>query len=154
MKLLNAFSLSMVTYPALLRVEELSLADARRVAAFEGLESFVGHADACAVYSALLGVPVSMNRVSVGLASTETALVGQYHGPRLPEGATSLPEGATIKWLIVDVYQKYYVVYDNGSGFWELAGADEKPEAKPGEYVFSDLGLARQKAHELNQPNT
>ena len=27
--------------------------------------------------------------------------MGQYSGPRLPEGSTSLPEGATIKWYLI-----------------------------------------------------
>jgi hypothetical protein len=31
----------------------------------------------------------------------EGVLVAQYRGPRLPEGATELPEGATIEWYVV-----------------------------------------------------
>jgi hypothetical protein len=103
MKLMNAFSLSMLAgFPALVKVEEIGLDQARQLAA-AGLESFVGHADACKVYAGVLGAPVAMNRVSVALAHDEAALVGQYAGPRLPEGATSLPAGATIKWLLVTV---------------------------------------------------
>jgi hypothetical protein len=33
-------------------------------------------------------------------------LVGQYDGPRLPEGATSLPEGATLTWFKVELVDK------------------------------------------------
>lgn len=50
-----------------------------------------------------LGHPVPMNRVNVQLHPGDSALVGQYTGPRLPEGATQLPEGARILWLRVDV---------------------------------------------------
>ncbi|MCK7505116.1 MAG: DUF1874 domain-containing protein [Desulfobacterales bacterium] len=56
--------------------------------------SAVGHADTAAVFSSLLGRPVPVERRSIKLDEGETALVGQYIGPRLPEGATTLPEGA------------------------------------------------------------
>lgn len=65
-------------------------------------ESAVGHADTAAVFSNELGLPIMANRVSVKLTNPETrALVGQYVGPRLPEGTTTLPEGATIEWWLV-----------------------------------------------------
>jgi hypothetical protein len=65
-------------------------------------ESAVGHADTAAVFSNELGLPILANRVSVKLTDPSTrALVGQYVGPRLPEGATRLPDGATIEWWIV-----------------------------------------------------
>lgn len=59
--------------------------------------SAVGHADTAALFSALLGRPVPANRVTVKLAHQDVVLVGQLQGPRLPEGATTLPKGA---WLI------------------------------------------------------
>ena len=49
------------------------------------------------------GVEIPCNRATVALKEGDVALVGQYSGPRLPEGATSLPEGAAIKWLVVGV---------------------------------------------------
>jgi hypothetical protein len=65
-------------------------------------KSAVGHADTAMVFSNELGLPILTNRVSVKLTDPETrALVGQYVGPRLAEGATRLPEGATIEWWIV-----------------------------------------------------
>jgi hypothetical protein len=63
--------------------------------------SAVGHADTAAVFSTILGFPVEPNRVNVRLAPGDIALVGQYVGPRLPEGATTLPHGATIEWWVV-----------------------------------------------------
>jgi hypothetical protein len=39
----------------------------------------------------------------VSLVPGDRVLVGQYSGTRLPEGATTLPEGATIRWLVVSV---------------------------------------------------
>lgn len=101
MFLLNAFSLNMLTGNADISVRQVSLDVARNLA--QVATSAVGHADTAAVFADVLGVPVPCNRVSVTLGDGEAALVGQYSGPRLPEVATTLPEGATIKWLIVGV---------------------------------------------------
>ena len=51
----------------------------------------------------LLERDVPYARVTLRLQPGDEALVGQYEGPRLPEGARSLPEGATIRWLLVRV---------------------------------------------------
>lgn len=40
-------------------------------------------------------------RLTVKLRYRDQALVAQYRGPRLPEGATSLPEGAEIEYWLV-----------------------------------------------------
>lgn len=103
MKLLNAFSLNMfAAFPAQMSVREISLEEARALAK-AGLESAVGHADTANVFASQLGTEVPANRVTVSLAKGDVCLVGQYRGPRLPEGATVLPEGATIQWLVVEV---------------------------------------------------
>jgi hypothetical protein len=101
MFLLNAFSLNMLAGNADVHVRQVSLKTARNLA--RDCTSAVGHADTAAVFSDVLGTDVPTNRVSVTLQHGDTALVGQYSGPRLAEGATSLPEGATIKWMIVGV---------------------------------------------------
>ena len=67
------------------------------------LNMIVGHADTAAVFSSVLGVEIPCNRATVALKEGDVALVGQYSGPRLPEGATALPEGAAIKWVVVGV---------------------------------------------------
>ena len=101
MFLLNAFSLNMLGGNADIIVREVT----QRVAASlaTSCTSAVGHADTAAVFSSVLGVAVPCNRATVALKEGDVALVGQYSGPRLPEGATSLPEGAAIKWLVVAV---------------------------------------------------
>ena len=102
MILTNAFSLNMLGFfPASIQVEELSVGAAREYAL--SAESAVGHADTAAVFADCLGVPVEARRVTVSLQSGSELVVGQYIGPRLQEGATKLPEGATIKWLKVSV---------------------------------------------------
>lgn len=101
MFLLNAFSLNMLGGNADIIVREVSLKTAANLAA--DCTSAVGHADTAAVFASVLGVPVPCNRVTVALKEWDVALVGQYSGPRLPEGCSTLPEGATIKWVVVQV---------------------------------------------------
>ena len=103
MLLLNAFSLNMVEgFPAVVSAKEISV-DEARTALTGGFTSAVGHADTAAVFSNVLEMDVANNRLTVSLAKGQTVIVGQYIGPRLPEGASLLPEGATIKWLLVSV---------------------------------------------------
>lgn len=102
MHLSNAFSLNMLgEYPATIEVEECGLDTAKVLA--KNSVSAVGHADTAAVFSDVLGQTVPANRTTVLLQKGEQLLVGQYVGPRLPEGSTTLPEGATIKWLLITV---------------------------------------------------
>lgn len=100
--ILNAFSLNMLAcVPASISVSEITVEQARVLAG--EMTSAVGHADTAAVFSTVLGVHVATNRATVSLSQGQTVLVGQYRGPRLPEGTTTLPEGATIQWLLVTV---------------------------------------------------
>lgn len=106
MFLLNAFSLNMLdpqndTWS--INVQNISLDEARKITSKEKLVSAVGHKDTATVFSAELDIDVPENRMSVSLTKGETALVGQYLGPRLPEGTTSLPDGAIIKWFLVTI---------------------------------------------------
>jgi hypothetical protein len=63
--------------------------------------SAVGHADTAALFTKILGRPVELNRITLKAESGVLFLVGQYVGPRLPEGVTELPPGAVIEWWIV-----------------------------------------------------
>jgi len=63
--------------------------------------SAVGHAGTARVFSKILGRNVEQNRVNVKLGPYKLALIGQYIGRRLPEGATELPEGAKIEWWVI-----------------------------------------------------
>lgn len=101
MYIINAFSASMITLPARVEFEEVTQQAARNLAG--GAISAVGHQDTAALFTALLGTPVPCQRVSVSLKKGSPALLGQLSGPRLPEGTTTLPEGATIKWIFVYV---------------------------------------------------
>lgn len=115
---LNAFSLSMLQADSLwmdgrLAIRHLSDEEAQRLLAVCAeakyrIVSGVGHADTARIFSGILGTEVPMNRVSIDFGGGDLLLVGQYNGPRLPEGTTELPEGASIKWLTVqDVTCEY-----------------------------------------------
>ncbi len=97
----NAFSLNMLANLEGAEVEfkgiEIDEVPAR------DCESIVGHSSTASLFSALLGVEVAENRATYTLAAYDLLYVGQYSGPRLPEGATSLPEGASLKWYQVRI---------------------------------------------------
>lgn len=69
--------------------------------------SAIDRADMAKIVSDQVEMAIPMNRVSIKLSVergkiSDTALVAQYSGPRLAEGATSLPDGAEIRyWLVV-----------------------------------------------------
>lgn len=98
--LCNAFSLSMLPSNVEvidLQVTKLTLEEARGFLQSEPFASFVGHADTAKILENLLGVSVPVSRSSFN-APNARMIVAQYIGPRLPEGATTLPEGARIEF--------------------------------------------------------
>lgn len=97
----NAFSLNMVAANLLsaVRFTPLTLEQAQEISAEH--QSCVGHADTAEVIASVLGHEVEFNRVSVSLEKGDQLLVAQYKGPRLEEGATTLPTGAAIEWVLV-----------------------------------------------------
>jgi len=94
--LVNAFSIQMLSGPATVRFDEI---DATEVPA--DVVSAIGHADTAAVLSDLLGFEVPMNRAFVTLDKETELYVAQLVGGRLPEGATTLPEGFSFKFYRV-----------------------------------------------------
>ena len=70
----------------------------------------IGHADTARIAENLLNkelsgwtVPPLFNRTSITLNEGDILFVAQFRGQRLPEGATELPEGATIEWWQVTI---------------------------------------------------
>jgi len=43
----------------------------------------------------------AQSRPTVKLTAGDKAVVAQYIGPRLPEGATSLPEGSKVEFFLL-----------------------------------------------------
>jgi hypothetical protein len=89
------------SFPARIVAEEVGLDTARSLATTA--TSAVGHETTAAIFATLLGREVPVARATLQLQPGDTVLVGQYSGPRLPEGATSLPDGAAIRWIVVRV---------------------------------------------------
>ena len=101
----NAFSLSMLPeWAEGVSTKRLSSEEARQLVNqfADKVVSAIGHADTCQVFRGILNAYLEPNRVSVQLDRAILALVGQYQGPRLPEGATCLPEGASIQWFLIE----------------------------------------------------
>ena len=98
--LVNAFSIQMLKKGGLVRFEEI---DATEVPT--DVISAIGHEDTATVLSDLLGFPVSMNRTFVTLDEETEIYVAQLIGGRLPEGATTLPEGFAFKFYRVTIVQ-------------------------------------------------
>jgi hypothetical protein len=95
----NAFSLNMIP-AAYAGISMIEVAPADIPAA---AESVVGHADTANILSGILSRTIQMNRATLALNYGDVLYVAQYSGPRLPEGATSLPEGAAFRFLRVEL---------------------------------------------------
>ena len=65
--------------------------------------SVIGHVDTAAVVSNLLGKDVPANRASISIGEGDVLYVAQLVGVRLPEGATSLPEGFKLTFVRVTI---------------------------------------------------
>jgi len=93
----NAFSLQMVSaFPADVHIEAVEASEVPVDA-----ESVIGHPDTAAVVSSILEREVTPNRVSISLEAGDELYVAQLFGGRLPEGATTLPEGFSLGFLRV-----------------------------------------------------
>ena len=96
--LANAFSISMLPMEAMnfIRVKKITPDEIPT-----DIESAIGHVDTAKVVSNILGFEVKPNRVSIKLTESDVLYVAQYTGPRLTEGATTLPEGASLEFFEV-----------------------------------------------------
>ena len=103
--LVNAFSVNMLAREGHdLAFRPVNVEAFQNLNRNHGLVSAVGHADTAAVLSTLLSFDVACNRANVTLDRDHSLVVAQYRGPRLPEGATELPAGATIEF-----WQVYHI---------------------------------------------
>jgi hypothetical protein len=104
--LMNAFSIGCLdfvneTQDAILTIEIIPEASF-----FEDAKdaiSRIGHADTAELLSAMAGYPIKMERQSTSLVPGDIIYVAQYNGPRLPEEAKSLPDGAKFRFYIITI---------------------------------------------------
>jgi hypothetical protein len=105
----NAFSLNMLPENctvANILVTKISPDTAREFLRRNNFQSYLGHPDLASIASNLLGVSLEVNRSNLTVKEGDAVLVVQYRGPRLPEGTTQLPEGATIEFWLVDIFME------------------------------------------------
>ena len=106
--LCNAFSIAMLpSRDSMVKFTPIGYPEGVILENWVGVNA-IGHPDTDEVVRTLLeqgGVSGLMvgKRVNVTLQPGQGLLVAQYKGPRLPEGATKLPEGATIEWWLVEL---------------------------------------------------
>jgi hypothetical protein len=93
----NAFALSMVDGDCKISIRLVDMEEVTEILS-KGFTSVVGHASTAELYSSLLKMEIVVNRVTTLLNKNDILIVGQYSGPRLEEGAISLPENASIIW--------------------------------------------------------
>lgn len=107
--LTNAFSLNMLAkLNALVAVQEIGIGEARKMiseAHKNGkLTNAIGHPNTDLLARKVLELDIPAGeRKTVRVHNDEYVVVCQYIGPRLEEGATELPENATLKWIRVYV---------------------------------------------------
>ncbi|MBK9009169.1 MAG: DUF1874 domain-containing protein [Anaerolineae bacterium] len=102
--LANAFSLNMLSVGAEGMRVDIQLVLPAEIPA--ETVSIIGHADMAAIVSSVLKRPVEVNRESVLLQKDDVLFVAQYHGPRLPAGATTLSAGGRIEFYRITCHTK------------------------------------------------
>lgn len=97
----NALSLQMLdtTKATTVSIKPISIDDIKTA----GFVSAVGHPDTAAVLTDMLGKKVKCNRASITLKPTDTLIVAQIVGGRLPAGTTKLPDGFKLQFLKVTI---------------------------------------------------
>lgn len=99
--LMNALPASFMVPMGTVDIKPISVETAVRIYDAYVTESGIGHADTAALVSGILGREVPMNRVSLAWTPGTIILGALYTGPRLPEGTTVLPEGASLSFYVV-----------------------------------------------------
>ena len=108
----NVFTIAMAPQGGTLRFRRITSTEAANIIGTTEIDSApivqaVGHEQTAKLANADLGSDlVKFNRISVRLESGDELMICQYVGPRLPEGATTLPAGAELVW--------YYATFVGG----------------------------------------
>jgi len=101
--IVNAFSLNMLD-PEIVsidpQIEAIPVYKVQELLA-GGFTSYIGYRDLANIVSQELGIDVPYNRAHLTWKGDAVLIVTQYRGPRLPEGATELPQGAKIEYYLI-----------------------------------------------------
>lgn len=98
----NAFSLQMVNLKKYsVKIEEVDVENLKKTGLLSDCTSAIGHEDTANVVSNDLDMDVPANRINISLNQGDTLIVAQLVGGRLPEGTKELPNGFSIKYMIV-----------------------------------------------------
>lgn len=112
MKIMNAFSIQMILdligetdgeNQVTASFSPLSKEKAAAILDLDGVDSFIGHKETADIVSKMLGMEIPFQRRFAKLVPGEAAIIAQVKGGRLPEGATTLPEGMEIVFILVMV---------------------------------------------------
>lgn len=94
----NAFSLNMLKDDCDITIKTIKKGDIP-----QDVISVVGHEATSQILTNELGFNVAFNRATLTLEKGDILYIGQYRGPRLEEGTTILPQGATIEYKKVTI---------------------------------------------------
>ena len=98
----NAFSIQMLPTEVIgLTFKPITQKQAKKMVKANVFVSAIGHGDTANMVSKLLDTNIPMNRISVNLKDDDVLLVAQLSGGRLPEGATTIPDGMSIQFWVV-----------------------------------------------------
>lgn len=101
--LVNAFSLQMIETKDGKRIMNFEKIEQPSQEELQKMTSAIGHQD----LAQILGV--ECNRISIKMQEGDTLYVAQLQGGRLPEGATTLPEGFKLEWYKVNYITKIVI---------------------------------------------
>lgn len=79
-----------------------------------GFKSFIGHDSTASILSHTLGLDVEFNRQSYRFMPRDTVVLAQYTGPRLPDHAIQIPEGAKIFFWKICIMRRI-AIYQDGN---------------------------------------
>ena len=105
MKLLNAFSPSMLPNDECVCFEEISLEKAKKLLSSEKIDSSIGHEGTAKVLQSLLGLNVETKRTQVTLKDNEQSIIATIN-MRLPEGTVLSREDMEkipIRWILATI---------------------------------------------------
>ena len=100
--LTNAFSMNMFELQDSLSFRITRVEYPLDILMKEQFVSAIGHQDLANILTDMWELDIPYNRISLKLSTGDTCLIAQYVGPRLEEGTTTLPDGATIQFAIVE----------------------------------------------------